>query len=237
VPNIDPQNLAASLRRLGVGDGDDISGAVDDVVKACVDLFGVDGSGLMIADEQNTLRYVSSSDAPGRALEEVQSETGEGPCVDTFVHGTPVLTEDLGTEERWPRSRQRIVEHGVLAVLGVPVRLDGVTVGSLDVYRDHPHVWDDSEREALTRYSGVLEATLRAALAGRTAGELADQLQYALDNRVLIERAVGFVMGRAGVDAVGGFNLLRSVARDRRRKVAEVAREVLLTGTVPTRER
>jgi GAF domain-containing protein len=238
VPHIDPQNLAASLRQLGVAvDEDDITGGIDRAVKACVDLFGVDGSGLMIADEQNTLRYLVSSDGPGRALEQVQSETGHGPCVDTFVHGAPVMTEDIAGEDRWPQSRGSIAEHGVRAVLGVPVRLGGVVVGSLDVYRARPHAWDDSERDALVRYSAVVEATLGAALAGRTASELAGQLQYALDNRVLIERAVGFVMGRTDVDAVSGFNILRSAARRRRCKVADVADEVLRTGTVPPRGR
>ncbi|WP_252436225.1 GAF and ANTAR domain-containing protein [Pseudonocardia humida] len=237
MPNIDPQNLAASLRRLGVADGhDDITGAIDRAVTACVDLFGVDGSGLMIADDQNTLRYLVSSDGPGRVLEEVQSETGQGPCVDTFVHGAPVRTEDMTREERWPRSRETIVEHGVRAVMGVPVRLGGVTVGSLDVYRDHPHAWDESEQDALVRYSAVVEAALRAALAGHNATELAGQLQYALDNRVLIERAVGFLMGRGGMDAVSAFEVLRSAARSRRSKVAQVAQEVLETGRPPTRQ-
>jgi GAF domain-containing protein len=237
VPNIDPEKLAASLRRLDVSDGDDITAAIDHAVTACVDLFGVDGSGLMIADEQNTLRYVVSSDGPGRALEEVQSETGQGPCVDTFVHGSPVHSDDVKSETRWPRSRETIVEHGVRAVLGVPVRLGGVTVGSLDVYRQRPHTWDDSETEALLRYSTVVEAALRAALAGHNATELAGQLQYALDNRVLIERAVGFVMARSGVDAVSAFDVLRTAARSRRRKVASVAQEVLETGWTPPRER
>jgi GAF domain-containing protein len=233
MPNIDAQNLAASLRRLGAAGHDDITGAIDRAVKACVDLFGVDGSGLMVADEQNTLRYVVSSDGPGRVLEEVQSETGHGPCVDAFVHGVPVLTDDLGGETRWERSRDAIAGHGVRAVLAVPVQLGGVTVGSLDVYRDHRHAWDGSERDAMVGYSGVVEATLRAALAGHGATELAGQLQYALDNRVHIERAVGFLMARTDVDAVEAFNVLRSAARRRRRKVADVAREVLDTRAAP----
>ncbi len=231
--NIDPDNLSASLRRLGPAGADDVNAAIGRAVSACVELFGVNGSGLMIADEQNTLRYVVSSDGPGRVLEEVQTETGQGPCVDTFVHGSPVHADDLAADERWPQSRQTIVDQGVRAVLGVPVHMGGVTVGSLDVYRDHPHAWDESERDALVRYSGVVEATLGAALAAHDAGELARQLQYALDNRVLIERAVGFVMARSGVDAVGAFNVLRVAARSRRAKVADIAREVLETGSVP----
>jgi GAF domain-containing protein len=233
VPNVDPQKLAASLRRLGESSEDGIGAAIERVVSACVDLFGVDGSGLMVADEQNNLRYVASSDGPGKIMEQVQSETGEGPCVDTFVHGRSVHTADVVVDERWPVSREAIAGHGVRSVLGVPVHLGGVTVGSLDVYRGYPHEWDDSEQEALTSYASVVEAALGAALAAHDATELARQLQYALDNRVLIERAVGFVMARADIDAVPAFDLLRRSARGRRLKVADVAAEVLRTRVVP----
>jgi GAF domain-containing protein len=233
VPHIDADKLAASLRRLAESGGNDARRAVDEVVKACVDLFAVDGSGLMLADAQNTLTYFTSSDAPGHVLEEVQSETGQGPCVDTFVHGRTVRTDDMATETRWPLSQQTIAAQGVRAVLGVPVRIGGVTVGSLNVYRAHPHTWDDSEQEALARYGSVVEATLQASLAAHSAGELAEQLQYALDNRVIIERAVGFVMARSDVDAVGAFDVLRRAARRDRRKVADVARDVLESGRPP----
>jgi GAF domain-containing protein len=166
-------------------------------------------------------------------LEEVQARTGQGPCVETFVNGHLVSTDDLETELRWPASRGALVRHGVGAVLGVPVVLGGVTVGSLDVYTDRPHQWDDSECSALLRYSRVLETTLDAALRARHSGELAGQLQYALDHRVAIERGVGFLMGRDGIDAVAAFNLLRATARNQRRKVADVARQLLETGALP----
>ncbi|RTL67828.1 MAG: ANTAR domain-containing protein [Pseudonocardiaceae bacterium] len=231
--NIDVDQLTASLRGLEPADDADLAGALDAVVEACVGLFGVTGAGLMVADEQDSLRYAAATDGPGRVLEEVQTETGQGPCVDTFVHGRPVGTTDLATEHRWPASREVLVEHDVYSVLGVPVRLGGVTVGSLDVYLDRPHEWDESERSALVRYSGVLETTLRSLLAARRSDELARQLQYALDYRVVIERAVGYLMAARRTDAVTAFDLLRRTARNRRRKVADVARDVLDTGSLP----
>jgi hypothetical protein len=117
-------------------------------------------------------------------------------------------------------------------VLGVPVRLGGVTVGSLDVYRDHPHTWDASERSALVRYSAVLETILRTLLAAHRSDELARQLQYALDYRVVIERAVGYLMAARHTDAVTAFDLLRRAARNRRRKVADLAQELLDGGSL-----
>jgi GAF domain-containing protein len=231
--DIDSEALAASLRRLHHLDNDDVLRALDQTITACVDLFGVSGSGLMIIDEHHALRDVVSSDGPGRVLEKVQSETGQGPCVDTFVHDTVVSTTDIGTDGRWPASRAPIAEHGVHAVLGVPVRVGGVPVGSLDVYLDRPHDWNESEISALRRYSQVVETTLRAAMVARQAGELADQLQHALDHRVIIERGVGFLMAREGVGAVEAFNVMRGAARSRRRKVIDVARELLETGALP----
>ena len=231
--DIEPEALAASLRRLHDLDDDDVLRALDETITACVDLFGVSGSGLMIIDEQHALRDVASSDGPGRVLEKVQTETGQGPCVDTFVNDRMVSTADIGTDDRWPASRATIAEHGVHAVLGIPVHVGGLAVGSLDVYLDHPHDWNDSETSALLRYGQVVETTLRAAMVAHQAGELADQLQHALDHRVVIERGVGFLMAREGVGAVEAFNLLRSTARSRRRKVIDIARELLETGALP----
>jgi AmiR/NasT family two-component response regulator len=73
----------------------------------------------------------------------------------------------------------------------------------------------------------LLEGLLRAALQARERKELAEQLQHALNSRVVIERAVGLLMGRQAIDAVTAFNQLRDNARRERRKVADVAAELL----------
>jgi AmiR/NasT family two-component response regulator len=66
-----------------------------------------------------------------------------------------------------------------------------------------------------------------AALAAQEHSVLADQLRYALHYRVVIERAVGYVMGAHGLDAVTAFNALRKRARDSRQRIADVAAEIL----------
>jgi GAF domain-containing protein len=228
--NIDPAILAGSLRRMGRAADHDIGAAIDEAVHACVDLFRVHGSGLMIADEQNTLHYIASSDGPSHVLEQVQSETGAGPCVDAFVHNRTIATDDLAADDRWPAITTTLTGHGIASVLGCPLRLGGVPVGTLDVYRDEPYHWDESEHAALARYSDVVESTLTAAMAAQRAGELAGQLQYALDYRVVIERGVGYLMAQRGLDAGTAFNLLRRAARDQRRKIGDVAQSLLDTG-------
>jgi GAF domain-containing protein len=142
-----------------------------------------------------------------------------------------VTTPDVIEEaERWPALAKALADQPVRAVLGTPVRLGGVPVGTLDVYRTHRHEWDDSEVAAIQRYAEVIATTLSAALQAHTAGELARQLQYALDYRVVIERAVGYLMAKQSLDAVASFNALRDAARSRRTKIGVVAEHVLETG-------
>jgi GAF domain-containing protein len=118
-------------------------------------------------------------------------------------------------------------------VLGVPVRLSGTVVGSLDIFCDGTHRWSAAERDALSRYGQVSEALLAAAVSAEQAGELAAQLNYALDYRAPIERGVGYLMARDGLDQAAAFFRLRSAARNSRRRIGDVAADLLRTGRLP----
>jgi hypothetical protein len=64
-------------------------------------------------------------------------------------------------------------------------------------------------------------------VAAHNAGELAAQLQYALDYRVIIERGVGYLMARDQLDAMTAFDHLRRAARDTQTKIGEVAQRLV----------
>lgn len=234
--NIDDAALAESLRRLAQpNDTGSLTSALELVVQACVDLFGVDGAGVLVADEQDMLTYAAASDGPGRLLEQTEAEAGEGPCTEAFVEARVVTTRDLVADsERWPTLAATMADQPVRAVLGTPVLLGGVPVGTLDVYKGTAHDWDESEITAIGRYADVVATFLGSALQAHTAGELARQLQYALDYRVVIERAVGYLMAKESLDGVAAFNALRNAARARRTKIGVVSEHLLETGALPT---
>lgn len=234
--SIDDAALALSLRSLSLSreDNGSVISAIEAVLTACVDLFGVSGAGVLIADEQDMLRYVAATDEPGRILESTEAAAGEGPCTEAYVTATVVTSRDVTAEaERWPLLATTMADQPVRAVLGTPVRLGGVPVGTLDVYLAEPHDWDASEVAALDRYAEVIATTLAAAVQAHTAGEMARQLQYALDYRVVIERAVGYLMAKESVDAVAAFNALRTAARSSRTKIGVIAEHVLESGRLP----
>lgn len=197
------------------------------MIEAAGRLFPVSGAGLMLIDEWGGLRYVAASDAAAGALEAAQEELGEGPCIDTFVAGEAVATADLGSDRRWPALTSAIVPGGVRAVLGMPLRLGGSTVGSLNVFHDEPFEWDDSDTGAVEAFRDVLEEMLGAAVATRQSGAVVRQLQTALDRRVTIERAVGVLMERHSIPAAVAFGALRRAARDARRSVGDLAARTL----------
>ena len=235
---IDSAALAASLRRLQQDRAPEVlEQSLQQLVTACVEMFGVDGSGVMLADEGGDLRYAVATDPTSKELEDAQLATGEGPCVDTYINDEPTLSVDIYSDDRWQRLTERLAHRRVRGVLGVPIKLSGVTVGSLDVFRDGRDEWDESEQQALSRYAEIGGALLTAAVAAEQSSELAAQLTYAIQHRAPIERGVGYLMARDRIGQVDAFNRLRSAARDNRRKIGEVARELLATGRLPGERR
>lgn len=225
---IDAGALDRSLRRLRQDTaGAELSSALQRVIAATRELFGATGAGVMMIGESTMLCAVAATDEPGFLLERLQEEHGRGPCVDALTFDRVISTSDLAADQRWPALVPEVPDAGVRAVLGLPIHTGRVPVGSLNVYRNQAGEWSAGEIDALRAYATVLEGVLLAALQQRESDELAEQLQHALDNRVLIERAVGVTMGRDGIDAVSAFNKLRDLARSSERRVADVASELL----------
>jgi GAF domain-containing protein len=205
------------------------------VLAAAAQIFGVRGAGVLLADADQRLCDVASTDDGAQALERAQEECGEGPCVDAYVQRRTVQTADILQDERWPKLARALAQDGVRAVLGVPIRLRDVVVGTLNVYADAPHVWDESEIAAIAALSGMLEVQLAGAAARFRSEELIRQLEHALAHRVTIERAIGVLMERERLDALVAFSLLRQRARRERRRAIDVAQEILAAAPGGTR--
>src|SRR3954447_16939569 len=124
--------------------------AMQQVVDSAASVFPITGSGLMFADDEHVLRYVAASDGHGRELERVQEHAGTGPCVAALVDDTIHETEDVTADPRWPELHSELRSTRVRAVLGVPIRVGGVAVGSLDAYRDESGAWERSQVEGMT---------------------------------------------------------------------------------------
>ena len=212
------------LRRTGLGP------ALQQVVDAAKALFNAEGAGLMLVGEGEVLRWVTATDARAQSLEAAQERLGEGPCVEAFHRRVVQQVSDSAAEQRWPDLARVLRHDGVHALLSVPVEVAQGTVGTLNLYLREPREWDHSEVNAAEIYGRLVGSLLGSALAAELQGQLIEQLQWALEHRILVEQAKGVLMGREGISADAAYQRIRSVARSSRRPVAEVARRVVAGG-------
>jgi AmiR/NasT family two-component response regulator len=87
--------------------------------------------------------------------------------------------------------------------------------------------------ESLHVYAGVVASLVRAAVDAERNVQVIGQLEHALHHRVVIEQAKGILMEREQLDPAGAFDRLRKAARARRRRVSEVAAEVIAGDPLP----
>jgi GAF domain-containing protein len=232
---IEPAHLARSLGALDTVDvAQGLARTLQQVLRSAKTLLDADRAGLMLVDQAGALRWASASDQIAEAGEGDLDRLAQGPCTTAFAQRAPAAVPDLSAEPGRRTLAQVGVEDGNHAALSVPVQVGGGPVGTLDVHVTAPREWDDSQVAALQAYAGLVASLLAAAGTARVRGRLADQLQGALEHRLLSEQAVEVLMTREGVDGEAAFEWVRTAARSAGCAVVEVAGEVLGGAPLPS---
>jgi PAS domain S-box-containing protein len=233
-----PKQASETLQWLSVqaAGGEEASGspasilrhALDDFSRAAVTLFGANGAGIMLLDASGELRWLQTLRRVGRAFEQAQIKYHEGPCIDAFAENAVVWTDDLAEDDRWPRMRLLTRDQvEVRAVLSAPIETGGGPVGTCNILSAEPKAWSEAHVGAIRAYASALGTLLRLVADAHASSMLASQLQYALEQRVVIEQAKGVLMEREGMDSREAFERLRATARSSQRKLVDVAAELV----------
>ena len=211
----------------------DVDDAMQRIVHTTHAIFEVDGGGLMLADADQVLRNAAVSEDRLARLEELQITHGEGPCLSAFDDKELVCAEDLGTEARWPDFCQAALESGVRAVLASPIPFNQAAIGVVAVLSDNARPWAPEAELALMAFTDLAALMIASIMHGQRQGELAVQLQGALDSRAVIEQAKGVLAARDQLSMRAAYEQLRGQARSERRRLSEVSAEVVRQA-VPT---
>jgi GAF domain-containing protein len=198
------------------------------------DISGAGAVGLMLTDQQGHLQFMAASNSSGEHLELFQLQNVEGPCMDCFATGQPVVNADLvNAVDRWPTFAPRAIELGYRAVHAFPMRLREHTIGALNLFGTTGVLFDPSEVRVVQALADV--ATIAILQEGKIsrAEALTEQLQGALNSRVVIEQAKGAVSALVGIPPDEAFELLRGHARSSSKRLVDVAQAVLAAPTAP----
>ena len=198
------------------------------LIESSMALLPIAAAGLLIGDVHGELNVLASSSEEIRLLELLQVQADAGPCLVAYRTGQPVLVEDLNLEpERWPAFAQQAAEYQYRSVSALPLRLRDERVGALNLFRTE--VGDMSPTDVSVGQALADVATV-GILHQRTLTRshlISQQLQGALNSRVIIEQAKGVLAERGSIDMDRAFMLLRAHARKTQQRLADVALAVV----------
>lgn len=193
----------------------------------CVELLSVDAAGLMLSDQRGQLTVASYSTDLAHDMEQFQLRTHEGPCLDCFTGSRQVTSPDLREEQRWPRFVAAAQQAGYRSVHTFPLRLRSETIGALNLFAARPTTLSADDMRIGQALADVATIGIMQERAIRRRDVLAEQLEAALNSRVIIEQAKGVIAERGRMDVTAAFELLRRHARSRSRRLTEIARAVV----------
>ena len=198
-----------------------------------VQLLDVSAAGLLLADQRGELRVLAASSEAARLLELFQLQSDQGPCLDCFRSGRPVTAGDLAAEAaRWPQFAPAARQAGFAAVQALPMRLRDQVIGALNLFRATPGTFDPADVRVGQAMADVATISLLHERSMRRSDTLNEQLQTALNSRVIIEQAKGKIAERLGVDMNQAFSLLRDHARARNLRLSDLA-QAFVDGSEP----
>ena len=206
----------------------DLVELLDRLVRSCVDLLEVTAAGLLIIDQHGTLHPLAASTEATRVLELFQLQNDEGPCLDCVRTGEVISVPDLReVADRWPRFSRAALESGFDSVHALPMRLRRDTIGSLNLFTTgRPPMAENDQRIAQALADVATIGIIQQRSISR-ASQLAEQLQRALDSRIVIEQAKGVLSEHAGVDMDVAYAALRTFSRNSNLKLSDVAASVV----------
>ncbi|UGT62096.1 GAF and ANTAR domain-containing protein [Nocardia asteroides] len=188
-----------------------------------------DNGAVLLVDEHGDLQVFASTDETARWLELLQLQSRNGPCLQSYRTAERVVTEDLQRDrERWPEFADTAYEQGLRSVYALPLRLRDDRLGAMNLFSTDTgaHLSDDdlAVGQALADIAAIALLRARQLADTRTVN---NQLQHALQSRIVIEQAKGMLSAQGELHPETAFAALRGYARHHRRRLPELSREVV----------
>ena len=224
-----PIAAAALVQRLGdlareLQHKEDTDSMLAGIVHAALELVphAHDASVSLISGRRTIDSRAASSDLP-RRIDALQSETGQGPCLDASYEERVVSVPDLSTDPRWPDFARQAYQLGARSMLSFQLFVNGDHLGALNLFGKEVGGFDAES----VRIGALVAAHAAVALAGN---QQVSQLTQALDTRDLIGQAKGILMERYKITAQQAFLLLSRASSELNIKLHDLAEQLTVSG-------
>jgi GAF domain-containing protein len=208
--------------------GFDVVDLLQLLVDECTVLFDAAAAGILLRSPAGELEVIVSTSERSEFVGLMQLRVGEGPCVQAVTTGHVVSVPDLShVAHLWPAFATTAQESGFGSIHAVPMRLRESTIGSLNLFRDRHGELNEPDAVAAQVLADIATISILQQRIAEQSALTQAQLQHALDSRVVIEQAKGFVAQSRGCSMNEAFELMRTHARSHRARLGAVAADVI----------
>jgi transcriptional regulator with GAF, ATPase, and Fis domain len=206
----------------------DVVDLLQTLVDDCTGLFDAAAAGILLVAPNGELEVVVSTNESSDFLGIVQAKQGQGPCVEAITTGQLVSVPDLeDVATNWAFFADAALRSGYRSIHAMPMRLRQSTIGSLNLFRADVGRLAERDAVAAQALADVATISILQERAHRESDIAREQLQRALDSRVVIEQAKGILAQRHGVDMGRAFELIRSHARSNQLRLGDTAAAIV----------
>ena len=207
----------------------DVIDLLDRLAGFSVQLLPAAAAGIVLGDARRELRAVAASDEAAHVMELLQLQSNEGPCLDCFQSAAPVSVADLAeASSRWPTFVAAVEQRGDFrSVHALPLRLRGRAIGALNLFGGAPGPLPELDLALGQALADVATIGILQERVIRRGEVLNEQLQSALNSRVIIEQAKGVLAQYGKLAPAVAFERLRHYARSHNLKLADLARRIV----------
>ncbi|AMM20177.1 transcriptional regulator [Frondihabitans sp. PAMC 28766] len=211
------------------------------LVDRSTNLFDAAAAGIVLGPDMTHLEVLVSTSENSRLVGLMQLRAGEGPCVEAISSGRVVSVENPDEMmDRWPTFAAAADGSGYVAVHAIPMRLRDDTIGSLNLFRLHEGALNEADAIAAQALADVATISILHERVLTDSGVIQEQLQHALDSRVLIEQAKGVIAHTHQLDMDAAYRMIRHHARSAQASLPVIAQGIIdgsvtLDRTAPSR--
>ena len=229
MPN--PETLLDSLERFAAAltSGYGIGDVLHNLTGEMADVLNLSGAGVTLVHDGRQ-RFVTAAVEAIAALERVQESSQKGPCIDAVATAAPVAVPDLAEGEasdRWPDYTVAAKDAGIQAVAGIPMLAEGAAIGAVNLYDSQPRDWSAEDLRVASIFASIATGYLAHASSARQKQRTAEQLEQALNTRLIIEQAKGVLATQREITVDEAFKRLRNYAREHNARIHDVSRSVV----------
>ena len=192
---------------------------------------GVDGAGVTMTGSSAGTLQIQAWAVTADFVHEIDTvqyhELSEGPCITCMRSRRPVVSESLGSDDRWPRFGRRVARLGVHSALSMPLMVEDQVIGAINAYSHHRDAFAEHAVRLASQFAGPAAVSVCNARLLSKARDRAAQLQQALVSRNVIDQAIGIIRARSGVSADEAFDRLVRLSQTENTKLRVVAERLV----------